>query len=89
MFKILNESISKEINIYAQHLRKYRILIKRQKLFFKNQIEVLQLKSIITETKKKSLKGLNNRFELEEESENLRSIKIFHTEKEKDQKTKN
>ena len=29
MFKILNESISKEINIYAQHLRKYRILIKR------------------------------------------------------------
>lgn len=41
------------------------------------------MKSIITETKKKrSLKGLNNRFELEEESENLRSIKIFHTEEE-------
>lgn len=36
--------------------------------------------------KKRSLKGLNNRFELEEESEILRSIKIFHTEKEKEQK---
>ena len=29
MFKILKESISKEINIYTQCLRKYRISIKR------------------------------------------------------------
>ena len=29
MFKILKESIPKEINIYAQCLRKYRISIKR------------------------------------------------------------
>lgn len=55
---------------------------KIQIIFLKNQGEILELKSTIMKTKT-SLEGLNNRFELSEESASLRSIKIIQSEKEK------
>ena len=70
MFKEIQETMLKEIN-KGMITMSYQIetIKKRQKLFSKiNQMEVLELKSTISEMKT-SLEGINGRFEPAKESQ--------------------